>query len=55
MSYGRTSLVAVLSVLATGTTDPKLLAHAFLISIIGPLIRWLNPNDKSFGIGANND
>lgn len=52
MSYGRTFLAASLAVFASGVTDPKAIAYAGLISILGPLLRWLNPNDTTFGKGA---
>lgn len=52
MSYGRTFLASSLAVFASGVTDPKAIVYAGLISIIGPLLRWLNPNDTTFGKGA---
>lgn len=52
MSYGRTFLASSLAVFASGVTDPKAIAYAGLISILGPLLRWLNPNDTTFGKGA---
>lgn len=55
LSYGRTFLASALAVFASGVTDPKAIAYAGLISILGPLLRWLNPDDKTFGKGAQDE
>jgi hypothetical protein len=34
----------------SGITDPKTLANAFIAGALAPLMRALNPNDKSFGV-----
>ena len=51
-SYGRAWLVAVAS---TYTVNPdaslKDILIASLIAIASPLLRGLNPDDKTFGIG----
>lgn len=49
-SWARAFLVAVLSLAAAGVTDPKALIAAGLSSCLPPIIRWLNPNDSSYGI-----
>lgn len=51
-SYARVFLASCLSVFAAGVNDPKAIAYAGVISILPPLLRWLNPNDKTFGKGA---
>ena len=51
-SWARAFLVAVLSLAATGVTDPKALIAAGLSSCLPPVIRFLNPNDTSMGIKA---
>ena len=51
-SWARAFLVATLSLAAAGVTDPKALLAAGLTSTLPPIIRWLNPNDQSYGIKA---
>jgi hypothetical protein len=50
-SYGRTALVAVLSVYLAmgGAIDLQALLYAAIASIAGPAIRYLNPHDTAFG------
>jgi len=33
-----------------GVTDPKTLAMGGVAAIAPVILRWLNPNDKSFGV-----
>ena len=51
-SWARAFLVAVLTLAAAGVTEPKALLAAGLSSCLPPVIRWLNPNDASYGIKA---
>lgn len=50
-SYGRTALVAVLSVYLAmgGEIDVKAFLYAAVLAIAGPSMRALNPNDQAFG------
>jgi len=50
-SYGRTALVAVLSVYLAmgGEIDIQALLYAAIASIAGPGMRALNPHDTAFG------
>ena len=51
-SYARSALAAVLAVAWAGETNVSALVKAGLAAIVPPVIRWLNPNDVSFGRGA---
>lgn len=48
----RASVAAVLALYMSGETDPKKLASAFLAGIAGPALKFLNPKDPSYGLGA---
>ena len=50
-SYGRTALVAVLSVYLAmgGDIDIQALLYAAIASIAGPAMRAVNPHDPAFG------
>jgi hypothetical protein len=48
----RASVAAVLALYLNGETDPKKLSAAFLAGIAGPALKFLNPKDKSYGLGA---
>lgn len=48
----RASVAAVLALYLNGETDPKKLASAFVAGIAGPALKFLNPKDASYGIGA---
>ena len=50
MSYLRHAAACAAALYMSGVTDPKTLANAFLAGLIGPLLRALNPSDKSFGV-----
>jgi hypothetical protein len=51
-SYARAVAAAVLAVAWAGETSPSALLKAGLVAVVPPLIRWLNPNDISFGRNA---
>jgi len=51
-SYGRAALVAAVTALAMGKTDPRDLLTAAVIAIAAPLLRAINPNDAAFGVVA---
>jgi hypothetical protein len=48
-SWGRSFLAAALALYMAGVTDPKTLAMAGIAAIAPVVLRWLNPNDASFG------
>jgi len=50
LSYLRHAAACAAALYMSGVTDPKTLANAFLAGLIGPLLRALNPTDKSFGV-----
>lgn len=52
-SWGRSFLAAVLALYMAGITDPKTLAMAGLAAVAPVILRWLNPNDASFGINKD--
>jgi len=49
-SYGRSFLAACLAVYLAGVTDPKAILGAGVAAVLPVLLRWLNPQDQSFGI-----
>lgn len=51
-SYLRAFLAAALAVVLAGETNFQAILKAGLVAVLPPLIRWLNPNDPSFGRGA---
>lgn len=49
-SWGRSFLAASIAVYMAGVTDPKAIASAGLAAVLPVILRWLNPNDLSFGV-----
>ena len=49
MSYLRAAVSCAAAIYMSGITDPKTLANAFVAGLLGPLLRAMNPNDKTFG------
>lgn len=49
-SWARSFLAASLALAMAGETDPKKLAFAGLGAVLPVILRWLNPNDESFGV-----
>jgi hypothetical protein len=49
-SWGRSFLAAVLTLYMAGVNDPKTLLMAGVAAIAPVVLRYLNPNDKSFGV-----
>jgi hypothetical protein len=49
-SWARSFLASSLAVYMAGVTDPKAILAAGAASVLPVIIRWLNPNDKQFGI-----
>lgn len=48
-SWGRSFLAAAIAVYMAGQTNPKDIAMAGVAAVLPVILRWLNPNDKSFG------
>jgi hypothetical protein len=49
-SWARSFLAASLAIYMAGVTDPKAVASAGLAAVLPVILRWLNPNDSSFGV-----
>lgn len=49
-SWARSFIAAVLALYMAGITDPKTLAMAGGAALAPVIMRWLNPNDASFGV-----
>jgi len=52
LSYLRAAISCVGALYLSGITDPKVLANAFIAGLLGPLIKALQPSEKSLGIGS---
>ena len=48
-SYARSFIGASLAVYMAGVTDPKAIFSAGVAALVPVLMRWLNPNDASYG------
>lgn len=48
-SWGRVFLAAMLALYMAGERDWDTLWQAGLAAVIPPVLRWLNPNDPSYG------
>jgi len=51
-SWARSFMAAALALYLAGVTDPKTLAMGGVAAIAPVILRWLNPNDKSFGLSG---
>lgn len=51
-SWGRSFIASSLAVYLAGVTDPKAIFGAGAAAVLPVIIRWLNPNDKQFGVNA---
>lgn len=49
-SWARSFMAAALALYMAGVQDPKTLAMGGIAAIAPVVLRWLNPNDKSFGL-----
>jgi hypothetical protein len=52
-SYARTFVAVVTYAVVNGETDIKAIIIAGLVSVVGPAIRAVNPNDPAFGLIAD--
>ena len=48
-SYGRSVLAGAATLYMAGVTDPKDLVYSLVAAIAPVALRYINPNDKSFG------
>jgi hypothetical protein len=51
-SWARSFLAASIAVYMAGITDPKAIAGAGLAAVLPVVMRYLNPNDKAFGLSG---
>lgn len=49
-SWARSFLAACTACYIAGVTDPKAIAGAGLAAVLPVVLRYLNPNDASFGL-----
>lgn len=49
-SWARSFMAAALALYMAGVQDPKTLAMAGVAAVAPVILRWLNPQDKNFGI-----
>jgi len=49
-SWARSFMAAALALYLAGVTDPKTLAMGGVAAVAPVILRWLNPQDKSFGL-----
>lgn len=49
-SWGRAFLASCIAVYLAGVTDPKAVLGAGVAAILPVILRWLNPDDKEFGV-----
>ena len=54
-SYLRSALAAVVAVMATLDYTPEDLAKAFVAALNPHVLRWINPKDKTFGRGSDEE
>ena len=52
LTWFRAAASAAIALYLAGETDPKKLGAAALAGFAGPLLKWLDPNAKEFGRGA---
>lgn len=48
-SWGRSFGTAIITAYLAGVTDPKTILYAGAVAVLPVVLRWLNPNDQSFG------
>jgi hypothetical protein len=49
-SWARSFSAASLAIYMAGETNPKTIAMAGVAAVLPVVMRWLNPNDASFGV-----
>ena len=51
-SWARSFMAAALALYLAGVTDPKTLAMGGVAAVAPVVLRWLNPQDKTFGLSG---
>lgn len=51
-SWARSFMAAAIAVYMAGQTNPKDIAMAGVAAVLPVILRWLNPNDKNFGLSG---
>jgi hypothetical protein len=51
-SWARSFMAAALALYLAGVTDPQTLAMGGVAAVAPVILRWLNPQDKSFGLSG---
>ena len=51
-SWARSFMAAALALYMAGVQDPKTLVMAGVAAVAPVILRWLNPQDKSFGLSG---
>ena len=49
VTYARAAVPTILAMYMSGVTDPKVLAYAFVTSVIAPIWKALDPKAPEFG------
>ena len=52
LSWFRAAVAAAVALYLSGETDPKKLGAAFAAGLLGPALKWLDPNASEFGRGS---
>ena len=50
LSWFRAAVSAAIALYLAGETDPKNLSTAALVGFLGPVLKWLDPSAKEFGL-----
>jgi uncharacterized membrane protein YjjB (DUF3815 family) len=50
LSWFRAAASAAVALYLAGETDPKKLSTAALAGFLGPVLKWLDPSAKEFGL-----
>ena len=48
----RASIASAVALYLAGETDPKKLGAAALAGFCGPLLKWIDPKEKQYGLGS---
>ena len=51
-TYLRAAVASVIALYLSGVTDPKALLMAGVAAVAGPVLKWLDPNETTFGRGS---
>ena len=51
-TWARAAIASAVGLYLAGETDPKKLGAAALAGFCGPLLKWLDPKEKEYGLGS---